>query len=361
MISIQSHLSVPDPQRHLDALSDSHWQRYRDSAVAGCREIAAESKAKPVKYRRRYANNEVAAVARQQKFFEFLLDDGEKKLKRLFVAEPPELATLSAEIMGLLHPGDLYAKTRSGLQQTPFGRHLIDKVFRYEAFRNSAYCGRLFEQLEFSEATCPYCNYHMLHVLEVPKEEPGAMATGKARTKPKTELRTYFQIDHFHPKVTHPFLALSFYNLIPSCYSCNSQDKLAQQFSIDTHVHPYHESFDDVYEFRLSLRAMWGMAQGEVGIHRKATATAKDDSLSAFRLREKYRSYAPLAINLHQRFLRYESRLRTGELQLFHDAVLQGVSLNPHHILRTERAKLKRDLIRQFDVAGYLDFDSIGP
>ena len=50
----------------------------------------------------------------------------------------------------------------------------------------------------------------------------------------------------------HPYLALSFYNLIPSCYSCNSTYKGTKLFSIKTHTHPYVDDFHSYYQFSFS-------------------------------------------------------------------------------------------------------------
>lgn len=43
--------------------------------------------------------------------------------------------------------------------------------------------------------------------------------------------RNHFTLDHFIPKAKFPYFALSLYNLIPSCYSCNSKFKGAMEFS----------------------------------------------------------------------------------------------------------------------------------
>jgi len=50
--------------------------------------------------------------------------------------------------------------------------------------------------------TCPYCNRNYIYYL-----------SKKNSIKP--------QIDHFYPKTKYPFLAMTFYNLIPSCQTCN--------------------------------------------------------------------------------------------------------------------------------------------
>jgi len=54
--------------------------------------------------------------------------------------------------------------------------------------------------------TCPYCNM-------------GYILISKRDTKKQNGLRP--EIDHFFPKSKYPYLAMSFYNLIPSCMICN--------------------------------------------------------------------------------------------------------------------------------------------
>lgn len=51
--------------------------------------------------------------------------------------------------------------------------------------------------------TCPYCNRNYTFVVD--------SENGKLRP----------EIDHFYPKSEYPYLAMSFYNLIPSCQVCN--------------------------------------------------------------------------------------------------------------------------------------------
>lgn len=55
--------------------------------------------------------------------------------------------------------------------------------------------------------TCPYCNRNYTFAVDE--------NSGKLRP----------EIDHFYPKSIYPFLAMSFYNLIPSCSICNHTKK----------------------------------------------------------------------------------------------------------------------------------------
>lgn len=69
---------------------------------------------------------------------------------------------------------------------------------------------------------CPYCNRNFVNV------------TNEANTS---------QLDHFFPKSEYPLFALSFYNLIPSCYGCNNR-KSDNQFNIS----PYDETIENMDE-----------------------------------------------------------------------------------------------------------------
>ncbi|OFX75301.1 MAG: hypothetical protein A2X12_06150 [Bacteroidetes bacterium GWE2_29_8] len=73
-------------------------------------------------------------------------------------------------------------------------------------FISHGYEHKGFDKLEFIKRinidTCPYCNRNYIYYL-----------SKAGKIKP--------QIDHFYPTNIYPFLALTFYNLIPSCQTCN--------------------------------------------------------------------------------------------------------------------------------------------
>ena len=71
---------------------------------------------------------------------------------------------------------------------------------------------------------CPYCNRQYTFVIKK------NTAAGINSITP--------ELDHFYPKSKHPYFALSFFNLIPSCPVCNhtkSED--------DIDIYPYSDSF----------------------------------------------------------------------------------------------------------------------
>lgn len=89
---------------------------------------------------------------------------------------------------------------------------------------------RVYTRYTFVEAhnlnTCPYCNRNYIFLVD----------------KKNNRLRP--EIDHFFPKSLYPFLAMSFYNLIPSCQICNHTKKDRDAFE-DNLISPYEINFQD--------------------------------------------------------------------------------------------------------------------
>lgn len=126
-------------------------------------------------------------------------------------------------------------------------KKIIDKVFNYTSWfttKKDKYCAyTLAENLCIN--TCCYCN--RLYTKTVTQDKHKI-------TRP--------QFDHWFPKDQYPMLALSFYNLIPSCAVCNTSLKNTATMSLADYLHPYVDtkenylfSFDmkthNTYEFRV--------------------------------------------------------------------------------------------------------------
>lgn len=86
---------------------------------------------------------------------------------------------------------------------------------------------------------CPYCNRNYITYVSSDDER-------------RIIGPTY---DHFFNKSTYKFCALSFFNLIPSCYVCNSNLKNRINFDLTTHLYPYTDEFgkNAFFDFDLKL------------------------------------------------------------------------------------------------------------
>lgn len=105
-------------------------------------------------------------------------------------------------------------------------RENVKAVFDYDEYfskndtDNGAY--KLAKKLKVD--ICPFCNRQ--YTFTVGKRSKG----------------TRHAFDHFYPQKLYPFLALSFYNLIPICSTCNSLKSSTDVYDKPM-VHPYLESF----------------------------------------------------------------------------------------------------------------------
>lgn len=98
---------------------------------------------------------------------------------------------------------------------------------------------------------CPYCNRNYTFTIneEIINDHSGKVK--KVKTRP--------DFDHFFSKSKHPILALSFYNLVPSCSICNRTLKGDIEFSLDIqngHVHPYVEGFPEEVKFNYDPKSV---------------------------------------------------------------------------------------------------------
>lgn len=113
---------------------------------------------------------------------------------------------------------------------------LIKIVMNYDLFRNYSY--RIAADIGIN--TCPYCNRNHIHTVIDENDNDIIRPT----------------FDHFFSQARHPLFALSFFNLIPSCYYCNSNLKGNAPMHIDSHIHPYHEDFGDHGTFHVLISSL---------------------------------------------------------------------------------------------------------
>lgn len=101
----------------------------------------------------------------------------------------------------------------------------IKEVFKqiYKEF-SAKIAYKIFEFLKIR--TCPYCNRHYTFTINSKR--------GKFKTRP--------EFDHFYNKKTYPFLAVTFFNLVPSCKECN-QGKLTNECGVNPYFNKFTSKF----------------------------------------------------------------------------------------------------------------------
>ena len=120
----------------------------------------------------------------------------------------------------------------------------IEHVFNYDSFIDKK--KKIYDAYKLAETldirTCTYCNRNYTSTVITKK--------GDKIIRP--------QFDHYFDKKSNPLLAISFFNLIPSCSICNSNVKGIQKMSLKDHIQPYIDNnLNDIrftYKFTLETK-----------------------------------------------------------------------------------------------------------
>lgn len=130
---------------------------------------------------------------------------------------------------------------------------------------------------------CPYCNRNYIRNLQ--------------------EKRTC-ELDHFYPKEAYPFLAMSFYNLIPSCKTCNQTLKGSKMIS----VNPYDSEFlKEKFSFKLQIKKASFYHDSKQGFEIDFTEVEKklDKNFTVFEIKKLYNQHKDIILELIQKQITY--------------------------------------------------------
>lgn len=129
---------------------------------------------------------------------------------------------------------------------------------------------------------CPYCNRNYIRNLK--------------------EKRTA-EIDHFFPKEAYPFLALSFYNLIPSCKTCNQTMK-GKKLAF---LNPYDKvPFYKKFRFKLKIKNI-SFANNKEGfeIDYEDLKESLKENFKIFEIKELYDQHKDIILDIIQKKMIY--------------------------------------------------------
>lgn len=172
---------------------------------------------------------------------------------------------------------------------------------------------------------CPYCG------MEVVRESD----------------RSKRQIDHFLPKRKYPFLALSYFNLIPACDLCNevpnkgATDPLVQRDSMKVIMHPYGFN-DDIVRFHLDI-ADTNVYEPEnfsvvVGFKHKAYLDGYD---SFFDISDRYASSNQEASEDYTKLMEFKARHYYDEMNVNNDWLNKAYRAVTGYTVESDKPHLK--------------------
>lgn len=173
----------------------------------------------------------------------------------------------------------------------------LKHVFNYDKFQSEI---TKFFTDNFDFRTCFYCNKDFITNFEADKEV------------------STFQLDHFYDKGTYPYLALSFYNLIPSCPTCNSKKVKGSANTFENNcIAQNSQNFDfhKKVKFKLllddSCKNLHIKSKNDIDITLKEQFTdIYDKYIEIFKLNERYKAHKDIVFNMIKAELYPQSRLK---------------------------------------------------
>lgn len=204
----------------------------------------------------------------------YLIDDVEDKL----IYQPPALRE-QIDYVKDFHPDIDSAFSKSAKTRTANEKLLVEafeSAYNYDKFSDAKKKWGAYHLVgAYKQRICPYCqgshiNYHQ---------------SGDGRMRPA--------LDHFYPASKYPYLAISLYNLIPSCHQCNSSIKSsADPFEL---IAPHPFEFVEAEVIFSIDTAIWqsAMNKDDLKIHIRSTTPAAKAHLDLFALQARYQWYTP--------------------------------------------------------------------
>jgi hypothetical protein len=198
--------------------------------------------------------------------------------------------------------------------------------------------------------TCPYCNRSYISFVK----------NDDKKTRP--------QLDHFYPKAIYPFLACSFYNLIPSCSACNHMKSADDSFEDEKKgdlVHPYNvKNGDFTFSYTLNdlkITEIFDTNKKDINFEYKEsigislnTNYSKNDEY--FQLQEIYQNHKDIVIELILKEINYpksyiQELIKNGfgtEEEIYRFVFSNYLSIDDLH--KRPLSKLTKDIVKELGI-----------
>lgn len=227
-----------------------------------------------------------------------------------------------------------------------FSKHLskkekkkVELIFDYSVYRQKDSFMTHFKKLDTK--SCPFCNNNYIYFYRKGAGKYNTLAT----------------LEHYYPKAQYPHLSLTFYNLIPSCSTCNSKFKGSGKH-IGKIAHPYYDDFSKESKFSVSLKkSREGL---DLDIKLEAFSEKAEMTIDRFKLADVYKEHNDIAKEIWNK-AQANSDSRIEELyNSFYrkmgyskEDVKNMIFCNYLHkddINKRNHSKLTQDILKQFDI-----------
>lgn len=239
-----------------------------------------------------------------------------------------------------------YKIVRYLFEQRTYDEFSKNIEYRTKDGKNEIYGAYKFVEL-LNLRTCPYCNRNYISVIE--KND-----LNDKQTRP--------ELDHFHPKSIYPFLAINYYNLIPSCSTCN---KLKSDDNSLKLLHPYDDDINKInitywlndmkfYNVKSIKDLTFGSEKSiEIEIENMPNSNKK-----VFQLERLYQEHTDIVIELILRHLHYPQSY-IEELSSFgynKEEIYRFIFsnyLNEENLSKRPLSKLTKDIAEELNLLSY--------
>ncbi|WP_282123609.1 hypothetical protein [Algibacter mikhailovii] len=203
----------------------------------------------------------------------------------------------------------------------------------------------------FSKKETKYSTYDLAETLNIQTCVYCNRIYTKTVVKPSKRTRPEF--DHWYPKESYPLLALSFYNLIPSCHICNSSVKGSIVMNTSHYLHPY---LSEKINFKFSY---WIESLNAYKFQIKRIPNSKEDNtIKAFKLEEIYETHKDEIHDLVQLrklysvdyLLRLRGLLAVVDTKISNEEIYRlafGVNIKEKDFSKRPLSRMKRDILNE--------------
>lgn len=161
------------------------------------------------------------------------------------------------------------------------------------------------------------------------------------------------QLDHFYSKSIYPILAISFYNLVPSCPTCN---RLKKETKFLFHPYDIQNENIEIAKFSFSLKNVDFLNKESIVVEIKATDEKYNGQINALCLKNIYKYHNDIVFDIIRKENVFNDTYVSGLLSDFKDLfsskqeikeLIFGVPLTKKEVGSRPLSKLTQDILSE--------------